>query len=140
MCIGQAALGEHARSWRRYVNREAATLRCIQWSFTLRLFESHLELFKRNEGGIHVSLLPLLILLQLSDSRLEPARRLDEQRVAADGRRRQRAELALQQRGQRRHATAAVDLLAKEERDCQRTPEGRLVDCHIGRRTRTHRT
>ena len=72
---------------------------------------------------------------QLSDACLEPVRRLDEQRVGAEGRRWHRAKLALQQRAQRRGATAAVDLLPKEERDCQHAPEGRLVDCLIGRMT-----
>ena len=52
---------------------------------------------------------------QLSDARLEPVRLPDEQRVGAERRRRHRAELALQQRAQRRDATAAVDLLPKEE-------------------------
>ena len=81
------------------------------------------------------SALQPLQLFQPSHVRIEPFRLLDEQRVGEERRRWHWAELALQQRGQRWDATAAVDLLPKEERGGQRTSDSRLIDCLIGRMT-----
>ena len=56
---------------------------------------------------------------KIAHARLEPVRLLDEQLIASVGPLRRRAELALQQGGQRRHATAAVDVLVEKDQRSQ---------------------